>query len=75
MKTKIYHYKGVRVTKEEFDKLKKINAKIIKLKKTSIYKYFGKKGIIHAEKIGRETQKAYSKLSQIERKIYQRRKK
>jgi len=45
------------------------------LKKTSIYKYFGKKGIIHAEKIGRETQKAYSKLSQIERKIYQRRKK
>jgi len=73
MKSKIYRYKGIGVTKEEYDKLKKINAKIIKLRNTSIYKYFGKKGMKHAEKIGRDTRKAYFKLSQIEHKIYRRR--
>jgi len=73
MKRFPYRYKGIGVTKEEHDKLKKINAKIIKLRNTSIYKYFGKKGMTHAEKIGRDTRKAYFKLSQIEHQIYRRR--
>ena len=73
-RTKNYSlYKGIQVTKAESAQLKKLNAKITKLNNTSIYKYFGKKGMKHAEKIGRDTRKAYFKLSQIEHKIYRRR--
>jgi len=69
MKSKIYRYRGIRVTKQESIQLRKLNSKIVKLKSMDIHA----KGIKHAEKIGRDLYKAFSKKDQIERKIYQRR--
>jgi len=68
-------YKGIQVTKAESAQLKKLTAKITKLNNTSIHKHFGKKGIDFAGKIGKETYQAKSKLYELEKKIYYKRKK
>ena len=74
MKRKKYHYKGIPVTKTESTQLKILNSKITKLNNTNIHKYSGKKGIAHAGKIGKDTFKAKSKLYELEKKIYYKRK-